>query len=67
MNEFVAISNGKINIFLGIPEPNSITKHKGNQLTTINCIKQDLKPIESKQWFMQNTLDKLSLILKYFF
>lgn len=46
---------------------NSITKQKGNQLATINWIKQDLNPIERKQWFMQNTMDQLSLILKCFF
>lgn len=30
MNEFVVILNGKINIFLGIFEFNSIIKYKGN-------------------------------------
>lgn len=68
MNEFAAISNGKINIFSRYTRAlNSITKQKDNQLATINWIKQDLKPIESKQWFMQNTMDQLNLILKCFF
>lgn len=38
MNEFAAISNGKINIFLDLPELNSTTKHKDNQLATIKRI-----------------------------
>lgn len=68
MNEFAAISNGKINIFSRYTRAlNSITKQMGNQLATINWIKQDLNPIERKQWFMQNTMDQLSLILKCFF
>lgn len=68
MNEFAAISNGKINIFSRYTRVlKSITKQKDNQLATINWIKQDLKPIERKHWFMQNTMDQLSLILKCFF
>lgn len=37
MNEFAAISNGKINIISRYTRAlNSITKQKGNQLATIN-------------------------------
>lgn len=37
MNEFAAISNGKINIFSRYTRVlNSITKQKDNQLATIN-------------------------------